>query len=55
MGGIARGCGGGHGRCVQRIEVIVKMQKKVRGRGGVRGSDQGLGLVGGGSKVGGSG
>ena len=37
---------GGRGGCVQRIEVIVKMQKK-KSWGGVRG--------GGGSKVGGSG
>ena len=28
---------GGQGGCERRIEVIVKMKKKVRGGGGVRG------------------
>ena len=40
---VVRGCQGG--RCVQRIEVIVKMQQK-RGWGSVRGgTDQGFEVV----------
>ena len=44
------GGGGGQGRCERRSEAFVKIQKKIRGGGGVRGGgsgeggfDQGLG------------
>ena len=40
---------GGQGGCIQRIEVIVKMQKNRRE---LRGSDQGSGIGRGGSMVG---
>ena len=38
VGGVQGRCrvGGGEGGCERRIEVLVKIQKKIRGGGGVR-------------------
>ena len=46
MGGSGRGCGGGEsqGGCEQRIEVFVKIQKKLGG--GLAGGGRGEGWVG---------
>ena len=35
----------GQGRCKRRVEVIVKMQKKISGGRGVSAGDGGLGRV----------
>ena len=54
------GGGGGQGGCVRRIEVFVKIQKKIRGGGGgwvvcVGGLVRGFRLDGGSGRGGGSG
>ena len=41
--------GGGQGGCERRIEVFVKIQKKIGGGGGGGGGGEGSGLGGGGS------
>ena len=47
LGGGGVGGGGGQGGCYQRIEVFVKIQKKIWGRGGGGGGGRGRGRVGG--------
>ena len=47
-GGRLWGRGRGQGGCEQRIEVFVKIKKKIFGGGGVGGSVGGVGLGGGG-------